>query len=102
MKRYLVTCFLMASVSSVAAQQAQDASPAASGTSEANKKPEAASDAPCPADDALCILAQNLKKKDPGTGSNSGSPGGFIANEPPTVPGNRLDLEFLRKNEVKG
>jgi len=68
-------------------------------------QPAPAPAAPCAKDDYLCILTENLKKKDPSTGSDSGTGGGFIANQPAPgsmFPGNRIDLQFLQKNEVKG
>ncbi|MGY4157878.1 hypothetical protein ACVINW_003720 [Bradyrhizobium sp. USDA 4461] len=102
MTRYIVMGIFIVSMAGAAAQQAPDTAPAAPASPGANTQPEATPETTCPNDDSLCILAQSLKKKDPATGSHSGSSGGFIANQPPTVPGNRLDLQFLQKNEVKG
>lgn len=71
----------------------------------AEAAPAIAPAAPCAKDDYLCILTENLKKKDPSTGSDSGTGGGFIANQPAPgsmFPGNKIDFQFLQKNEVKG
>ncbi len=64
--------------------------------------PPVAADTPpsaCKSSDALCILAERLKKKDPGIGSRSGTSPGFIAKQPPNavIPGGKLDIEFLRE-----
>jgi hypothetical protein len=90
--------FLAAFAGAAFAQQPADEKPAAApeGTKAATP-----SEATCAKDDALCILAESLKKKDPGTGSKSGISPGFIANQP-AIPGSRLDLPFLQKNEIKG
>jgi hypothetical protein len=103
MKRIVLIWFFAALASGTSAQQlAQDPATSAPDLSNSSTPPENPPDVQCAKDDALCILAQSLKKKDPGTGSKSGTSPGFIANQPPTVPGSRLDLQFLQRNEIKG
>ena len=52
----------------------------------------------CAAGDALCILADRLKNKDPGIGSRSGTTPGFVAKQAPdaVVPGGRIDNKFIK------
>jgi hypothetical protein len=102
MKLYILVGVLAALAGGSFAQQPTQETPAATpNATNAGPSIEPAPELPCAKDDALCVLAQSLKKKDPGTGSKSGISPGFIAAQPP-IPGGRLDLEFLQKNEIKG
>jgi len=94
MKKIIVSTVLLV-LSSPA--EAQNAVPPAAPPSENSAST-------CRKDDALCIIGEKIKSKDPSLGSRSGASPGFIANQPSdaVVPGGRIDLEFLKKNEVKG
>jgi hypothetical protein len=101
MKRYMLV-LVLASLGDVSfAQQPAQETPSATSDPATQLGKDVAPKLPCAPDNYLCILAQNLKKKDPATGSKKGISPGFLANQPP-IPAGRLDLQFLRKNEING
>lgn len=100
MRLTLIALSLMLANPALAQQSA--APPAGEAAATASPAPPSpAEPAPsCAKDDALCIMAEKLKKQDPSVGSRSDPSRGYIARQPPPdmlTPGGRIDLQFLGK-----